>query len=228
MHRSAAIISTWAFLVFAGVATPALADFSACESSNIEKDLHEKIRLLTICINTSREGRTTLAMAFFARAVAHQGLGERDLALEDFNLAIEEAPRPWGAYTFRGSVYAEEGEWAKAIADFETAMRSGDLGERAQAERAEAWLLATCPDTSVRNGSRAVELAQKAAKYLDRVETHDTLAASYAEAGRFADAASEEAKAIDLAAKHMWPVTEQRKLQDRLELYRAGKPYHLT
>ena len=53
-----------------------------------------------------------------------------------------------------------------------------------------AWLLATCPDNSVRNGQKAVELAQQAVQLSNgrSPEILDTLAAAYAEAGRFHEA----------------------------------------
>ena len=89
-----------------------------------------------------------------------------------------------------------------------------------------AWLLATCPMDSVRNGPEAVTLAQRAVELSGGADAGvlDTLAAAYAEAGRFADAAATLRKALDLA----W---RQRKfslvdgLEVRLGLYEAGKPY---
>ncbi len=53
-----------------------------------------------------------------------------------------------------------------------------------------AWLLATAPYESVRNGPEAVDLAQRAIKLSDGKNPVilDTLAAAYAEAGRFAEA----------------------------------------
>src|SRR5437764_4701155 len=53
-----------------------------------------------------------------------------------------------------------------------------------------AWVLATAPNASLRNGIRAVELAERALKLAGGVSPilHRTLAAAYAEAGRFEDA----------------------------------------
>jgi protein O-mannosyl-transferase len=52
------------------------------------------------------------------------------------------------------------------------------------------WVLATAPNASLRNGIRAVELAERALKLAGGVSPilHRTLAAAYAEAGRFDDA----------------------------------------
>ena len=51
-----------------------------------------------------------------------------------------------------------------------------------------AWLLATCNDATIRDGARAVQLAEHACVLTDHKQGFllGTLAAAYAEAGRFA------------------------------------------
>jgi tetratricopeptide (TPR) repeat protein len=90
-----------------------------------------------------------------------------------------------------------------------------------------AWLLATAADPAVRNGAEAVRLAERACELSGRKEALllGTLAAAYAEAGRFDEAARAAQQAIDVAtaAGDQPRVEINRKL---LELYRAGKPFH--
>ena len=90
-----------------------------------------------------------------------------------------------------------------------------------------AWLLATCPEASQRNGPEAVQLAEKACQL-----THynvplviGTLAAAYAEAGRFDDAVWMGEKACAQAEENHEPELLQKN-REFLELYRAHKPYH--
>ena len=89
-----------------------------------------------------------------------------------------------------------------------------------------AWLLATCPDPGVRDGKEAVRAAWRGAVLTLQLQARPlgTLAAAYAEAGRFTDAVSAARKAIGLAAR-----SGQRDLAETnrqlLELYRNGKPY---
>ncbi len=53
----------------------------------------------------------------------------------------------------------------------------------------------------------------------------DTLAAAYAEAGRFAEAVAMANMALDLAAQqHQRTLAEG--LRSRIALYKAGKPFH--
>ena len=89
-----------------------------------------------------------------------------------------------------------------------------------------AWRLATCPEAELRNGDEAVTLAEQANKATEGQvpEILDTLAAAYAEAGRFDEAAEVARRAVDLAttAGH----SELAKTIDgRRVLYEAHKPY---
>ncbi len=92
-----------------------------------------------------------------------------------------------------------------------------------------AWVLATCPDASVRNGPEATKLAEHALKVSGGQDPAmlDTLAAAYAEAGRFAEAAQTERQALALASQqHSQPLTEA--LRARLALYEARTPFRET
>lgn len=90
-----------------------------------------------------------------------------------------------------------------------------------------AWLLATSPDAAMRNGTEAVRLAEKASALTGRNQARElgTLAAAYAEAGRFADAIAAASKAAELAdaAGDARFATVNRQLRS---LYQSGKPFH--
>jgi tetratricopeptide (TPR) repeat protein len=90
-----------------------------------------------------------------------------------------------------------------------------------------AWLKATCWDSEVRDGAEAVRLAERACKIAgDKVPGFlGTLAAAYAESGRFDDAVKTAERAKDLAAASGQKDIAERNLK-LLALYRAGKPYH--
>ena len=86
-----------------------------------------------------------------------------------------------------------------------------------------ARVLATCPDASIRNGAEAVALAQRAAQLSDRrdPEILDTLAAAYAEAGRFPEAIQTAQEAAALAAAYNNKALSDT-IQARIKLYQAG------
>ncbi len=90
-----------------------------------------------------------------------------------------------------------------------------------------AWILATCPDAAVRDGARAVKLAEHACELTGWKETVliGTLGAAYAEAGRFPEAVATAEKACASAAGDAALLKSNQKL---LALYREGKPYRET
>jgi protein O-mannosyl-transferase len=89
-----------------------------------------------------------------------------------------------------------------------------------------AWILATDPRSEFRDGAEAVRLAEQACLLTEnkRALLVGTLAAAYAEAGRFDDAvkAAERARDTAQAAGEQQIAETNRKLCER---YHAGKPY---
>jgi tetratricopeptide (TPR) repeat protein len=89
-----------------------------------------------------------------------------------------------------------------------------------------AWILAASSSDGVRNGAEAVTAAERACQLTEFRQPvfMGTLAAAYAEAGRFEDAIRTSEKAMALAtASGQKQVAEKN--QKLLELYRAGKPF---
>ena len=88
-----------------------------------------------------------------------------------------------------------------------------------------AWLLATCPEERVRDGREAVKLAQEACKATDNKVPQflDTLAAAYAEAGRFGDAVNTASRLLNMLGPEHEAMAQQ--VRRRLQLYKTGKPY---
>ena len=92
-----------------------------------------------------------------------------------------------------------------------------------------AWVLATSRDDSLRNGPRAVELAERAVRISGGKSPalFDTLAAAYAETGRFSEAVELTNRNLALARQQ-----NNRRLIDALTarqgLYQAGTPLRDT
>jgi len=88
-----------------------------------------------------------------------------------------------------------------------------------------AWLLATCPEDSVRDGKIAVETAKQACElaYWKDAGVIDTLAAAYAEAGEFDSAVAKQQEATKLAEVNN---TNLNGAEDRLKLYQRKRSLH--
>lgn len=87
-----------------------------------------------------------------------------------------------------------------------------------------AWIEATCPDSSVRDGKEAISLATKACELTHWKESSwlDTLAAAYAESGDFQRAIQFEEQALRAGNS---PDSEQKAMRERLALYKQSQPY---
>ena len=114
------------------------------------------------------------------------------------------------------------GRYAEAAAEYERAIQMDPAS--AHACRGSAWLLATCPDDSVRDAGLAVQRAQMAMRIDGREDsmTIDTLAAAQASGGDF-DAATNT-----LARDRAAPQNEVAAYEDRLLMYQHGKPYRIS
>jgi tetratricopeptide (TPR) repeat protein len=88
-----------------------------------------------------------------------------------------------------------------------------------------AWVFATCPEDSIRDGTRAVELAEKAFRISGGKipMIYRVLAAAYAESGRFADAVETAQRGADLASAQGNPALAAE-LESNIALYRSGRP----
>jgi Flp pilus assembly protein TadD len=88
-----------------------------------------------------------------------------------------------------------------------------------------AWFRATHPDPKLRDGAQAVAAAERAVKLLRRdVSVLDTLAAAYAEAGRFPEALQTAQQALELAAQQNKQALAES-IKAKLLLYTAGHPF---
>ena len=90
-----------------------------------------------------------------------------------------------------------------------------------------AWLLATSADVTLRDGKEAVECAERACHLTLNKQTGyiGTLAAAYAEAGRFPEAVETAKRAIDLQNAN--GETQYAAMTSQLlQLYSAGMPFH--
>jgi tetratricopeptide (TPR) repeat protein len=140
---------------------------------------------------------------------------EMEMANQDFNLA------------FQTDADLTAFHQAMGMGDYVTALNELDLlleqyPDDPVLHNNKSWLLATCPDGEIRNGTLAVEHGRRACELSDWAfpEYIDTLAAACAEAGDFEEAVRWQQKAIDEAA-----LQYQQQFAGRLALYQSDQPY---
>ena len=161
--------------------------------------------------------------ALHQRGLTHQAMGQRQLAVADFNKALEFNSDAISVLFDRGQLFAEMGQYPAALKDL---TRTVTLSPKTAVHvNALAWLLATCPDAKIHDGKEAVIFALKAIS-IDRNAQHlDTLAAAQAREGYFRQAAETQKAALDLLRKDKAEQETIKEFSARLSLYTAGKPY---
>ncbi len=156
------------------------------------------------------------------KALLEIGRAEESLAPLERALAID--PNYIAAHFNLANTLLGLGRASEAMAHLQTVLRAHP--DDPEALKNMAWLLATAPDPEMRDGAKAVELAEAANRFAGRPNAifQATLAAAYAEAGRFSDATPTAENALRLANE-----TQNAALVDLLRgqiaSYRAGQPY---
>jgi Tfp pilus assembly protein PilF len=153
--------------------------------------------------------------------------GKTQQAMTEWEAAVEIEPGRADIHGRIAGSLSRQGDFTGAIERYRRALQIDP--DHAEVLNNLAWLLATCPEASQRSGPEAVQLALKACKLtrMRRTVMVGTLAAAYAEAGRFAEAGAMAQKACALATEEGDGALLERN-QQLLDLYRAGKPYHET
>lgn len=131
------------------------------------------------------------------RGLAWNDLLQFDRALADSNRALALDPDNALAYINRGHAWHEKGNYGQALSDCNRALELAP--DHPIVNNSLAYLLATCPMASLRDGKRAVRLAEKAIRLAPHsLMIWDTLAMAYAEAGDLTRAVQTQRQAINL------------------------------
>lgn len=146
-------------------------------------------------------------------------------ALNYLRQAVSIRPESAVLFSRLGLVLDMKGSAEQAAIYYRECLRSKP--DQEDAANNLAWLLATHPDAKIRDGTEAVRLAEHACEVTayQKPALIGTLAAAYAEAGRFDNAVATAEKAIQVASATGDPELAERNKQ-LLELYKSGKPYH--
>ena len=171
-----------------------------------------------------------LPMARLYLAIVLRQQGKRESALAHFEEAIRLAPDWTTAYSELAKTHQLLGNDAEAIRYYRQVLRSHDslINSDLLINTAKrlAWVLATHPDATLRNGSEALHWATAAC---EAVQNHEpdalaTVAVAYAECGQFREAVTAIEKALEIT-----PTTDannaRNKFEKMLELFQSNRPY---
>ena len=146
-------------------------------------------------------------------------------AIAQFQAALQLSPDYANAHYNLGNALLQKERFGEAIVHYEKALQLHP--DDVQTLNNLAWVLATCPEASLRDGSKALELAQRANQLAQNGSPSvlGTLAAAYAANGRFPEAVASAKRALQLAEAQSNAALADA-IQSQLKLYQAGIPLH--
>jgi Flp pilus assembly protein TadD len=166
----------------------------------------------------------------YAEARNHLGValrqaGRVDEAIVQYQELLKFMPGNESIQVNLANAFLQKGTVDEAILHFQAALQIEPSDVEVQNNL--AWLLATSPEAALRDGGKAVPLAVEANNLTDGTNAVilGTLAAAFAESGRFPQAIEAAHRALDLAqAQSNARLAAQ--LEEELRLYQADRPFH--
>ena len=161
-----------------------------------------------------------LAMAFLKE-------GNADAAIAQFREELRIQPNFAAVHSDLGIALSQKGQVHEAIAEWQKAIALQPDNLNAACNL--AWVLATSPDSSVRDGSKAIEFSERATNLSGHQNPRilRLLAAAYAEQGRFEDAARTAEEALNLS-KAQGDADLVNTLEQNIALFRNNSPLRDT
>jgi len=169
------------------------------------------------------KSQSNYADAYYNRGNVLFAEGRIDEAMADWEKTLQIRPDDADAHTCLGNALLRRGSVKEAMVQYQNAIALAPEDPHSRINM--AWVLSTSPDASIRDGIKAVEFAKQAMELSGDNDPKflRTLAAAYAESGRFSEA-------ITIARQAMMTATVQGKaglahvLYGDVELYRANVP----
>jgi tetratricopeptide (TPR) repeat protein len=165
------------------------------------------------------------AESYYSMGNAFRQKGDVEEAIVQYRKALELRPDYANAHNNLANALRQQGRIEEAIREYEMALKSEP--ESVLTENNLAWILATSSNASLRDGAKAVRLAEQANRLSggsDPIILH-TLAAAYAENRQFSEAVKVAQHALELAdANGISSLSES--LRSKIALYQAGAAYH--
>jgi tetratricopeptide (TPR) repeat protein len=164
------------------------------------------------------------AEAEYNLGIALLQIGRLDEAVSHYNKALLINSNYVEAHNNLGTALVQLGRVSEALAHFQRAREINPLNVEAQNNM--ALVLATFPERRVRNGTKAVELAERANHLTGNANASisATLAAAYAEAGQFPNAITTAERALQLATDQGNTALADA-IRAQIRLYQSGFPY---
>jgi tetratricopeptide (TPR) repeat protein len=186
-----------------------------------------------------QQGKTSYAIERFERALqidperasVHSSLGvallekgRAEESLAHLQTAIALDPHDADAHYNLGNTFLAMGLAREAVTQYQQALEINP--DDTETMNNMAWILAASPDPMIRDGIKAVALAKRAVLLTDNKEQRAvaTLAAAYAEMGRFPEAVETAQRAVQLALRE-GNNARAESIRSQIAMYESGAAF---
>jgi len=200
--------------------SPSIQKYNCMLAAHHLRGRHQKINATRSVEQISDYGKNR---ALFEKSFYLRRTEQFDEAIQIYDDFLKSNPNLVTLLINRAQVNEKRKQYSAAIADYKKAIEIDP--EFWLPYHNLAFLLAACENDEIRNGTLAVEYAQKSNDLLPTKYwvNYGALAAAYAEAGQFEKAKKTQQQAVIHA-----PEKEKDSASKRFRLYNAGKPYRRT
>jgi len=160
--------------------------------------------------------------AYNNRGIAYTRRGESHLGELDFSRALKHNPQFYSAFLNRGLARQEQGAYASALLDYLEAHQLQP--DRKRPRLLMAWVLATCPDSRLRDGALALQIAQTLSDHQQNSRLA-LLAAAHAADGNFTTAVALQKKHLDQMHIRGVDAGQAAAQQNALARFQSKRPF---
>ena len=160
--------------------------------------------------------------AYNNRGIAYSRIGKSAKAELDFSKALELHPKFYNARINRGIAREKQGAYAYALLDYLAAYQIKPESQHPQL--LIAWLLVTCPDDRLRNGTLTLNIVQKLAGNRSGTKLLPFAAAAYAEIGDFKKAIAFQENYLESIYTTQPDSPQVNRQEGYLDRYQSGNP----
>jgi len=164
---------------------------------------------------------------YFTLGVSYYVQKNYEEAVKSLNKSIQMKPTYVNSHYYYGKSLEKLGKYSEAIKANEYGLKQNPNSEVIM--DLLAWYLATSPSEKDRDGKRAVRLAERAVDFTKGRDPLylDSLAAAYAETGKFQDAVKTQERAISLLITSGGHDSEIKEFKEHLSSYKAKNPWRI-
>jgi uncharacterized caspase-like protein len=165
----------------------------------VNKDFDKAIATFNDAIKTDPENLRIVV----ARGWAYEGKGQDDLAMADYNLALQKRSNLAAAYNDRGTLYLRKGALQSALDDFSSAIKYAPTGVVAYTNRARVETMNRDYDAALADFAKAKEIDANAPQiFTNRCVTYTAM-------GKFDEALADCNNVIERMPKNQYAIANR-------------------